>query len=465
MRLVADCSTVGNLETTGARSPFGSFRRPVFSPVHRSRERDSGYTEPASDYEHQPREHHHPQRKAQLIDTLGPQLSQDRISSGFSDRNFCGVDPFSPSFDALEFPTSPLPPSSPLPSSTVHGSLLSLYQAPHVNEGTPLDFDTTPARGSCGAGSSYRSGYVRSITPGSTFGSVPSRYLSHSHRVHKVPTPLFVPSSSKADLIPELLTRDNPWNAIGDMLDLPPIPTANETYFKEITSHRTVSHEHVSLLASSPSMGRADSVPSSSARVEDTQLRAVQSDGALPATNSASHGVKSSHLASSPMLCGDLDSTTKTAISLASQSPRDRYAGPSGQRGSHTPSLTTGSLPIPDELSPPLLERHTPPALPRGSDRTLDWNQFSACVAGETPSGFATPQRSLLPIPKPPHLLTTSALSSPDSMHWNTISEIDLDALIPKTPSTKTTMARTQRPKLVYPDLFGDEKDDLRPMS
>ncbi|KAI9463334.1 hypothetical protein BJY52DRAFT_80473 [Lactarius psammicola] len=275
-----------------------------------------------------------------------------------------------------------------------------------------------------------------------------------------------MPSFSKADLIPELLTRDNPWNAIGDMLDLPPIPTANETYFKGITSHRTVSHERISTLASSSGMGRADRVlPSSPARVEDTQLRAAQSDGALPATNSVSHGVKSSHVASSPLLYGSLDSTTKTGISLAGQSRRDNYVGSAGQRRSRTPSLATGSPLIPDELSQPLLERHTLPASPRGSDRTLDWDKFSACVAGETPSGFATPQRSLLPILMPPHLPTTSALSSPDSMHWNTISEIDLDALIPKPPSTKTTIARTQCPKLVYPDLFGDKKDNIRCMS
>ncbi|KAH9031744.1 hypothetical protein EDB85DRAFT_1308615 [Lactarius pseudohatsudake] len=366
---------------------------------------------------------------------------------------------FSPSFDALEFPTSPLPPSSPLASSTVHESLLSLCQVPHVNEGTPLDFDTTPARGSCGADSSYRSGYV---APGFASGSVPLRYLSHSHRIHEVPTPLFIPPSSKADLIPELLTRDNPWNAIGEMLDLPPIPTANETYFKEIMSHRTVSHECVSPLASSPGFGRADLVPSSSARIEDTRLRAAQSDGALPGTNSALHRVKSSRLVSSPLLCGDSKSTTKTAIGLASQSPRDCYVGSSGQRRSYTPSLAIRS--IPEELSQPLLEPRSPPASPRRPDGTLHWNKIPACIGVEAPSGFTTPQRSLLPISKPPHLLTTPALSSPDSMHWNTISEVDLDALIPKAPSTQTTVVRT-RPKLVHPNLFRDKEVDLGRMS
>ncbi|KAI9439880.1 hypothetical protein H4582DRAFT_1557426 [Lactarius indigo] len=182
----------GNLETTGARTPhFGPFRNGAVSPVHRSRERNSGYSEPASDYGHQQRGRRPPQRKTQSIDTPEPQISQDRFSSGFSDRKFCAMDSFSPSFDALEFPTSPLPPSSPLASSIVHGSLLSLCQGPHVNEGTPLDFDTTPARGSCGADSSYRSGYVRSITPGFPSGSVPLRCLSHSHRIHKVPISSF----------------------------------------------------------------------------------------------------------------------------------------------------------------------------------------------------------------------------------------------------------------------------------
>ncbi|KAH9003070.1 hypothetical protein EDB86DRAFT_119412 [Lactarius hatsudake] len=335
---------------------------------------------------------------------------------------------------------------------------------PHVNEGTPLDFDATPARGSCGADSSYRSGYIGSIKPGFTPGSVPLRYLSHSHRIHKVPTPLFIPPSSKSDLIPELLTHDNPWNAIGEMMDLPPIPTANETYIKEIMSRRTVSHERVSPLASSPGLGQADLVPSSSARVEDTRLRAAQSDGALPATNSALYGIKTSHLVSSPLLCGDSKSTTKTAIGLVSQSPRDHCVGSSGQRRSHTPLLAIRSPPIPEELSQPLLEPRSPPASPRRPDGTSHWNKISACIAVETPYGFATPPRSLLPIPKPPHLLTTPALSSPDSMHWNTISEVDLDELIPKTSSTHTTVVRT-RPKLVYPNLFGDKEVDLGRMS
>ncbi|KAH9063938.1 hypothetical protein EDB87DRAFT_83167 [Lactarius vividus] len=256
------------------------------------------------------------------------------------------------------------------------------------------------------------------MAPGFASGSVPSRYLSHSHCIHKVPTPLFIPPSSKADLIPDLLTHDNPWNAIGKMLDLPPIPTANETYFKEILSHRTVSHEHVSPLASSPDLGRADLMPSSSARIEDNSTN-----------NSALHGIKSSRLVSSPLL-----------ISPASQSPRDCCVGSSGQRRSHTPLLAIRSPPIPEEISQPLLEPPAPPASPRRSDGTLDWNKISACIAVEAPSGFATPQRSLLPIPKPPRLLTTPTHSSPDSMHWNTISEVDLDALIPKTPSTQTTM-------------------------
>ena len=328
------------------------------------------------------------------------------------------MDSFSPSFDVLEFPTSPLPPSSPLPSSTVQGSLLSL------SHGTLLDFDTTPARGSCDAGSPSRSGYVRFITPDFAPESVSLQYLSYSPRIHKVPTPLYIPSPSKADLILELLTRDDPWNAIGDMLDLPPIPTADETYFKEITSHRTVSREHVSPLASSSSLGRADRVvPSSLAWIEDTWLRATQSDGALPPTGFASQGLKSSHLGTPSLLYGDLD----LAISPESQS---RSVGSSGQGGSHTPSMAIGSLPILDELFQPLLESHTSPASLRGSVHTPDKNKFLTYATRETPSGFATPLRSSS---QSSHFLMTPALS-PDSMHWNTISEIDLDALIPKTP-------------------------------
>jgi hypothetical protein len=438
-------------------SHYNSFRKPAFSRTCRSRERDPGFTEPASDYEHPPTVQHTTQHKPQLIDTLEPQLSRNRFSSGFSVRKLHAMNPFSPSFDVLEFPTSPLPPSSPLPSSTVHGSVLSLCPVPRVNEGTPLDFDTTPARGSCGADSSSRPSCLRLMTPDSASGSVPMRHLSHSHGIHEVPTPHFMPSSSKADIIPELLTRQNPWNAIGDMLDLPPIPTANETYFKRITSHRTVSHELVSPLASSSSTGEAQiMVPSNPARIEDNRLQATPSDDALPAPNSTLH-VKSSQasdLSWSPL---PLDSTAETVINLESQSPRGRHFSSRAQGGSHTPSLAIGSLPTPEEPSQPLLERHTSSASPGGSNRVLDCNKSSACVTRETPPRFSTPLRPLSPIPMPSQLLMTSALSSPDSLHWDTISEIDLDALIPKTPSTKATMAGIHRPMNVYPDLFRDK--------
>ena len=43
--------------------------------------------------------------------------------------------------------------------------------------------------------------------------------------------------------------------------------------------------------------------------------------------------------------------------------------------------------------------------------------------------------------PKHAQLLMTSAFSFLDFLHWDNISEIDLDALIPKMPSTKATMA------------------------
>ena len=442
---------------TGAGSSY--FGPSALSPTYRSRERDSRYAESVSDYEHQSRAYHTPQRNAQIRDTLKLPLSQNRFSSGVSDAKFCT---FPPSFDALEFPTSPLPPSSPLPSSLVQGSLLSQCQSPHVNEGTPLDFDTTPASGSCGADSSSRSSYDRFITPGSAAASasasVAMRYFSHSPRSHEVPTPLFMASSSKANLIPELLMHDNPWNAIGDMLDLPPIPIANETYFQKIKSHHTVSHERVSPIASSPKTGRADSVlPSSPARIEGTRLKTTPPVNAQPAINSTSHGIKSSwgsHITPTPLLQWDVvDSNSDILIDPASQSPRDHYIISSGQRRSHTPSLAIGSLPIPDELSDPLLERCGSSVSPGGPN----WDQI--CVSRETAPRLATPQRSLLPIRKPP---MTSALSSPTSMLWNTVSEIDLDALIPKTPFTRTTMARTNS---LYPDLIGEKKGDLGRMS
>ena len=318
-----------------------------------------------------------------------------------------------------------------------------------MNEGTPLCFDTTPAHGFSAADTSG-SGCFRSITPDFASESVPLRYSSHSSYIHKVSTPVFISASSKADLIPELLKRDNPWNAIGDMLDLPPIPTANETYFKEITSHRShhsVSPVQVSPLVAPSSMGQPDIMPSSSARIEDTRQRVPQSDGALPARKSDSPMNKSSHGVSSPLLCGVLDSTTKTAINLASPPRVGCCLVSSGQWGTHTPSSPVGKITIPDRPSQP----STPLAPSRGSYRPLGRKYASACVAEQTLSGIAAP---LLPISKPLHLPTTSALSSSDSMHWHTVSEIDLDELIPKTPST----TRTQRPKHVCPDFIADER-------
>ncbi|KAF8273338.1 hypothetical protein EI94DRAFT_1826342 [Lactarius quietus] len=325
------------------------------------------------------------------------------------------MNPFSPSFDALEFPTSPLPPSSPLPSSTTLGSLLPLCQAPHANEEMPLDFVTTPARSSCGA-DSPSSSYLRFMTPDSAAEAVAMRCLPHSHRTHEISTHVFIPSYSKADLIPELLMWANPWNAIGDMLDLPPIPTANETYFNEITPQRTISHGRVSPLASLSSTGRPHRVvPSSLAQIEDTRLQAAPPND-------------------------DLDSTAETMINLKGQSSGERYFSSSGQGDPIHLGLAGAS--------------------PGGSNRTLDWNKFSACVAAETPPRLATPQRSLLL----PQLQMISVLSSPDSMHWNTISDVDLDALIPKTPSTKTTMARVQGSRPVY-DIFRYKQDDVKRMS
>ena len=66
----------------------------------------------------------------------------------------------------------------------------------------------------------------------------------------------------------------------------------------------------------------------------------------------------------------------------------------------------------------------------------LDWNKF-------TRFRLVSLLLSVLSQTHPKHaqLLMTSALSFPDSLHWDNISEIDLDALIPKMPSTKATIA------------------------
>ncbi|KAF8501741.1 hypothetical protein F5888DRAFT_1675007 [Russula emetica] len=223
-------------------------------------ETDLVYAEPMSNHNYP--EHCNYESPAQLTCMLDPPLGEDKGFPWILESNFYPTNPPSPPFDALEFSTSSLPPSSPLPSSTTHGSILSLGQVSHRAEAetTLLDFDEIPLpstmSGSCEVDSSSRYGDSRHVTPDSDLASAsPFQHLLRSGLVHIVPT--LLDSYSKADLIPDLLTCDDPWNVIGDMLDLPPIPSADAVYFNNIRSHHTgLSHERVSSPASSSSLGQ-----------------------------------------------------------------------------------------------------------------------------------------------------------------------------------------------------------------
>ena len=224
------------------------------------------------------------QSPARPVRAVEPRRGQDQRSPWSLEGDPYTTNPRTSSFVALEFSTSPLPPSSPLPSSTTYGLLLSPHQKSHETETTILDSDRVPSPFIMSGFSEHgTSRYVSSCRVAPDLASAsPLRHCPHSDLADEVPT-LPVASSSGAELITALLACDNPWNAIGDVMGLPPIPSPDATYFDNIRSLRTLSPERASSLAS-PSPGQTDiREPPSPARlqVERTRLSGIHSDGDL----------------------------------------------------------------------------------------------------------------------------------------------------------------------------------------
>jgi len=382
----------------------------------------------------------------------------------------------SPPFDALEFSTSPLPPSSPLPSSTTDGSLLSLRQVSHRAEAetTLLDFDEIPLpstmSGSCEVCSFSRYGGSRHVTPDSDLASAsPLRHLPRSGLPHMVPT--LSDPYSKADLIRDLLTCDDPWNVIGDMLDLPPIPSADATYFNSIRSHHTVlSPKRVSSPASSSNLGQVGiGEPSCTIRDEGTRLRAVHSDGYLlncPDLWRVGNSCKTSRRATSLLLSRD---SPKKVRSPARPFRSIHETSPSCSAQSLNPSFSaaSGNSPVVTEAPQSLLEPQAPPASPgplRGTSGMDLEESYSALVEtlSTSPCNF-TPQRSTSPFPKNLKSLKESVFPSPGTLlsQRNETTESVPVGLVTKVSPTQLTATHAQHPKLEFPDLFEDEEDSF----
>jgi hypothetical protein len=400
-----------------------------------------------------------------------PQLGHDKGSPGILERNSYRPDPLPlpPSFAALEFPTSPLPPSSPLPSSTAYGSLLSHRQVSHGPETTTLGWDSFPLpstlSGSCEAGSSSRYGHNRPRTPDLAPGS-PVRHLPDSAPAYRVPN-LRAPSS-KDDLIPELLTCDNPWNVIGDILDLPPIPPADDGYFGNIRSlhWHTLSHEGVSSPATSWSLGRVDiGEPSRAPRHAGTQLRAVHSDGDLirPGPSRLALSREASHR-TSPLPCQDPPNQiflSPAAVPFHSGCGA-RLLGRAASRRSSSPS--SECISALSGASRSLLETQCPVASPRPLEATSGIGRDRSPIVEKTLSPFScilTPQGSIPPYPKNLDSPTTSVSHTEVmSRQSNPTAEFDLAALIPNVPRKTYCCIEAQLPKLECPDLFQDDDED-----
>jgi hypothetical protein len=399
-------------------------------------ETDLVYAEPTSNYGYP--EHCNSESPPQSTCISEPLLGEVKGSSRILESDLYKIDPPSPPFYALGHSTSPLPPSSPLPSSTTYGSLLSLRQVSHGAGAatTLLDSDEillpSTISGSCEVDSSSRSvstGSSRHVIPDLASAS-PLRHLPRSGLV-----PATLASSSKVDLIPDLLACDDPWNVIGDMLDLPPIPAADATYFKNIWSHHTgLPHERVSSPPSSSSLGQVGIKESCSARDERTRWRAVHSDGDLldrpdPWPFRSIHESRST--------CG-----------VESQSPS---------------SSTRGSSPVLWEAPQTLLEPHAPPTSPPlPVTSKMDSESHSALAKTHSPSPCTLmPQRSTSPSPKNLNSRKKSVSHSPGILlsQWNATTESDPVGLTP-TP-TRITPSNAQPPKLECPDLFQDEDDSF----
>ena len=414
------------------------------------------------DYEHL--EDCFSQSTARSIRTVEPQLCQDQGSPWLLEGDAYTINHFTPSFTPLEFSTSPLPPSSPLPSSTTYGLLLSPHQEPHGTENTILDSDRVPLpflmSGSSELGTSR---YVSShrITPRLASTS-PSRHRPPSGLAGEVPA--LLASSSGADIITDLLACNNPWNAIGDVLGLPPIPSPDATYFDNIRYLHTLSPKRASSLAW-PSPGQMNiREPSIPARFERTRLSGVHSDGDLLVRRDPSEVEFSREpyrRASSLLLSRDLPA--KTVLSPA---PPFHSGCEARYTESHnlSPSKT---IPVPNEPPQPMLMPQDLPVSPRLPDSISGAGPISPSTLVKTPSPCATilvPQESASPCPKNLNLRNTFVPHSPGvvSTQRNAIPEFDLASLLSKVSSTtQTVTSKGKLPKLECPDLFQDEDDGL----
>lgn len=436
-------------------------------------ETDPVYTEPMSNYKYP--EHCNSESPAQSTCILDSPLGEDKKFPRILESNLYSTDPPSPPFDALEFSTSSLPPSSPLPSSTTHGSLLSLRQVSHRAEAetTLLDFNEIPLpstmSGSCEVGFSSRYGSSRHVTSDSDLASASSslRHLPRSGLAHIVPT--LLDSYSKADLIPDLLMCDDPWNVIGGMLDLPPIPSADAMYFNSLRLHHTtgLSHERVSSPASSSSLGQVGiGEPSCTARDKGTRLRAVvHSDGdLLNCPDPWGVGHKTSRRATSLLLSRD---SPKKVRSPARPFRSIHKTCPSRSSQSSSPSFsaTSENSPVVTEVPQSLLEPQAPPASSLGPLRGtsgMDLEEsYSALVKTlSTSPCIFTHQRSTSPSPKNLNSLRESISRSPGTL-LSQRNEITESVPVEKVSPTQITATKAQSPKLEFPDLFKDEEDSF----
>jgi hypothetical protein len=412
-------------------------------------ETDLVHAEPTSDYEYL--EYCNSKSPAQSTFILEPPLSEDEGYLRVLESNLYETITPSLSFDALEFITSPLPPSSPLTSSTTYGSLLSLYQVSHRAETTLLDFDKIPlpssVSGSCEVGASSLYGDSHHITPDLASAS----HLPRSSLSHKIPT--LLTSYSKADLLPDLLTCDDPWNVIGDMLDLPPIPSADATYLNRIRLHHTLLHERVSSPASSSSLMQVVIEEPCNAQDKGARLRAVHSDGDL-LNRPDPH--QTSRRTSSPLLCRD---SPKKAFSPERLSREALLSSDAGSLSSSSPA--SGKFSVLSDTPQPLLEPLALPASPGPLHGIsgMGWGSSPALLKALSPSPSILPRASLSP-DKSDSLKSVSRVSRVLFSEGNATTKLDPVIpveLIHDVSPTEITASKAQLPKLKGPDLFQDE--------
>ena len=416
-------------------------------------ETDLVHAEPTSDYEYL--EYCSSESPAQSTFILEPPLNEDEEPLRVLESNLYETTTPSLSFDAQEFITSPLPPSSPLTSSTTYGSLLSLYQVSHRAETTLLDFDEIPlpssVSGSCEVGASSLYGDSHHTTPDLASAS----HFPRSGLAHKIPT--LLTSYSKADLLPDLLTCDDPWNAIGDMLGLPPIPSADATYFNRIRLHHTPFHERLSSPASSSSLEQVGIEEPCNAQDEGALLRVVHSDEDLLDRPDPHQTLRP---ASPLLLCRDSPKKALSPERLFRSIHETLLSSDTGSLSSFSPA--SGKLSVLSDAPQPLLEPLSLPASlgPLHGISGMSWGSSPALLKTLSLSPSILPRGSLSP-DKSDSLKSVSRVSKAFSSEWNATTELDPVELIHDVSLTKITASKVQLPKLKGPDLFQDE-DSLR---